>query len=183
MKFTNLNENFNASECFGNRLKTLRNEKGLSQKQVSDGLGVAVSTYANWEQGRREPNIYDIYNIIFVLEIQPNELFEDWNDKNPFLWGISWTSVMEIGIRCSNWCYSYCFLAETKAPEPLLNKLRIGILNMTDYIVKHYSRYSSANNHLIVEAYAVGQTGILFDYKPWIDFAVHILTREQGACP
>jgi transcriptional regulator with XRE-family HTH domain len=42
-------------------------------------LGVAVSTYANWEQGRREPNIYDIYNIIFVLEIQPNELFEDWN--------------------------------------------------------------------------------------------------------
>ena len=106
------------------------------------------------------------------------ELFEDWNDKNPFLWGISWTSVMEIGIRCSNWCYSYCFLAETKAPEPLLNKLRIGILNMTDYIVKHYSRYSSANNHLIVEAYAVGQTGILFDYKPWIDFAVHILTRD-----
>ncbi len=79
MKLTNLNENFNASECFGNRLKTLRNEKGLSQKQVSDGLGVAVSTYANWEQGRREPNIYDIYNIIFVLEIQPNELFEDWN--------------------------------------------------------------------------------------------------------
>ena len=33
MKFTNLNENFNASECFGNRLKTLRNEKGLSQKR------------------------------------------------------------------------------------------------------------------------------------------------------
>lgn len=106
------------------------------------------------------------------------ELFEDWNEKNPFLWGISWTSVMEIAIRCSNWCYSYCFLAETKTPESLLEKLRIGILNMADYMVKHYSRYSSANNHLIVEAYAIGQTGILFDYKPWIDFSIHILTRE-----
>lgn len=49
---------------------------------------------------------------------------------------------------------------------------------MTDYIVKHYSRYSSANNHLIVEAYAIGQTGVLCDYQPWIKLAVDILTRE-----
>ena len=106
------------------------------------------------------------------------ELFEDWNEKNPFLWGISWTSVMEIAIRCSNWCYSYCFLKLADAPEKLLDQLQTGILNMTDYITKHYSRYSSANNHLIVEAYAIGQTGILCDYQPWIKLAVDILTRE-----
>ena len=106
------------------------------------------------------------------------ELFEDWNKNNPFLRGISWTSVMEIAIRCSNWCYAFCFLKYANAPETITNHLQTGILNMTDYIIKHYSRYSSANNHLIIEAYAIGQTGILCNYQPWIEIAVKILTRE-----
>ena len=106
------------------------------------------------------------------------ELFGDWNEKNPFLWGISWTSVMEIAIRCSNWCYSYCFLKAADAPAELLDRLQNGVLNMTGYIIRHYSRYSSANNHLIVEAYAIGQTGILCGCQPWIRLAVDILTRE-----
>lgn len=106
------------------------------------------------------------------------ELFEDWNVRNPFLWGISWTSVMEVAIRCSNWCFAWCFLKKAAAPENLLVQLQNGILNMTDYIAKHYSRYSSANNHLIVEAFAIGQTGVLCNYQPWIKLAVEILTRE-----
>ena len=67
----------NVSEIFSNRLKFLRSEKKLSQKQVADKIGIPVSTYANWEQGRREPSIVDIYKLISVLEIQPNELFVD----------------------------------------------------------------------------------------------------------
>ncbi len=150
----------------------------LNYKQRDD-IGDART---NWELNRHfqfallAKNYFVSHDSWYLDEFL--ELFEDWNKKNPFLWGISWTSVMEVAIRCSNWCYSYCFLEAAKAPGTLLDKLRIGILNMTDYIVKHYSRYSSANNHLIVEAYAVGQTGILFDHQPWIDFAVHILTRE-----
>lgn len=107
------------------------------------------------------------------------ELFEDWNRMNPFLYGISWASVMEVAIRTSNWCYAYAFLAKSEnVPEKIIEQLRIGILNMTDYIAAHYSRYSSANNHLIVEAYAIGQSGILFNYQPWIELAVSLLTRE-----
>ncbi|MEY8337984.1 alginate lyase family protein [Lachnospiraceae bacterium 62-35] len=113
----------------------------------------------------------------FLQEFQ--DLFEDWNEKNPFLWGISWTSVMEVAIRTSNWCYAYCFFSDCEGvPEKLLEQLKTGILNMTDYICAHYSRYSSANNHLIVEAYAIGQSGILFRYQPWIDLAIRILTQE-----
>ena len=106
------------------------------------------------------------------------DLFDDWNGKNPFLHGISWTSVMEVAIRCSNWCYSLAFLSYTDAPKELLNDLRSGILNMTEYVEKHYSRYSSANNHLIIEAYAIGQSGILFGKQEWIDLAIVILTKE-----
>ncbi len=112
----------------------------------------------------------------YLTELE--ELFNDWNEKNPFLWGISWTSAMEIAIRCSNWCYTYCFLEGMEGTEPIQKKLKNGILNMTNYIVNHYSRYSSANNHLIVEAYAIGQSGILFDYQLWTNLAIEILTRE-----
>ncbi len=60
---------------FSIRLKTIRTEKNLSQKEVAQKLCVAVSTYANWEQGRTEPSIYDIYNLLWVYEIEANELF------------------------------------------------------------------------------------------------------------
>ncbi|WP_051212671.1 alginate lyase family protein [Butyrivibrio fibrisolvens] len=164
------------------------------------------------------------------------ELFNDWNDKNPFLWGISWVSAIEIAERCMNWCYMYSFLEaalhkefhkdsvqhnkskhkhkksgkttdstiSTAALEAntdikntpsddassipsdiavkiqtLLNSTSVGILNMADYISHHYSQFSSANNHLIVEISAVLHAGILFDYKPWIELAERILTREM----
>lgn len=136
----------------------------------------------NWELNRHfqfvllAKNYYVSHDKKYLTELQ--ELFEDWNRKNPFLWGISWTSVMEIAIRCSNWCYVLCFLEYADAPEFLRCQLQKGIINMTEYITRHYSRYSSANNHLIVEAYAIGQSGVLFHYQPWIDLALSLLTRE-----
>ena len=60
---------------FKTNLKNIREEKQLSQKDLANKLGVPVSTYANWEQGRREPSICDIFNILEILEIDANELF------------------------------------------------------------------------------------------------------------
>ncbi len=71
-----INSDNKLTELFSARLKEIRDERKLSQKAVSEKLGVAVSTYANWEQGRRTPSICDIYRIIEVFEIEANELFE-----------------------------------------------------------------------------------------------------------
>lgn len=151
----------------------------LEYKQRDD-IGDART---NWELNRHfqfallAKDYYASGNKKYLDEL--TELFNDWNEKNPFLHGISWTSVMEVAIRVSNWCYAYCFLSGCESvPETLLKKLEVGIINMTDYISQHYSRYSSANNHLIVEAFAIGQSGILLDYHPWIDLSVELLTRE-----
>lgn len=62
-------------DIFSEKLRTLRTEKNYSQKTVAKKLGVPVSTYANWEQGRREPSIYDIFNLLWVFDIEANELF------------------------------------------------------------------------------------------------------------
>lgn len=62
-------------DIFSQRLKDIRKEKGLSQNAVANKLGCAVSTYANWEQGRTEPSIYDIFNLLWIFEIEANDLF------------------------------------------------------------------------------------------------------------
>ncbi|MCD8291925.1 MAG: heparinase II/III family protein [Prevotella sp.] len=105
--------------------------------------------------------------------------WSDWNEKNPFLHGISWTSVMELAIRSISWMYALAFLKKRGGvDEKLLYGLEIGILNMVAYISRHYSRFSSANNHLIVEATAMGLAGYAFGYSKWKSLAIKILTKE-----
>lgn len=61
---------------FCERLKELRQERKYSQKAVAEKLKIAVSTYANWEQGRTEPSVYDIFNLLNVFDVEPNELLD-----------------------------------------------------------------------------------------------------------
>jgi len=48
---------------FSENLKALRKEQKLTQKQLSEELGVALSTVAMWETGARQPD-YDKLNKI-----------------------------------------------------------------------------------------------------------------------
>ena len=54
---------------FSERLAELRNKKGTTQDEVASFIGVARTTYANYEQGTREPDIQtlcklaDLYNV------------------------------------------------------------------------------------------------------------------------
>ena len=47
---------------------------GLTQKQIAEMLGVVESCYANWEQGRTEPNINMLRQLCIILDTTPNEL-------------------------------------------------------------------------------------------------------------
>lgn len=162
----------------------------LSYKQ-RDEIGDART---NWELNRHFQfallacNYYHTGKQKYLTEL--SELFTDWNAQNPFLYGISWTSVMEIAIRDINWMYTLGFLsrAQQKMKQSdacaeitkLCEALRIGIINMTTYISAHYSRYSSANNHVIVEAAAMGIAGIVMACEEWYETAFSILQCEIG---
>ncbi len=61
---------------FGNKLQELRKECNITQKQMADILIVAESTYANWEQGRREPSLLYLLAISRTLRISMDELFD-----------------------------------------------------------------------------------------------------------
>ena len=61
---------------FSENLKAIRIERRYTQKDLAEKLGISPSTYANWEQGRREPSINEIYNLLLVLGIDANDLFD-----------------------------------------------------------------------------------------------------------
>ena len=63
-------------KTFSENLKSLRNEMGLSQDKIAEKLQLPVSTYANWEQGRREPSIVEIFNLLNVFGANANDLFD-----------------------------------------------------------------------------------------------------------
>ena len=63
-----MGENFNES------LKEARLKYGLSQKDLSENIGVAKSTYSLYESGKREPNVDTIKKIASVLNVSADTL-------------------------------------------------------------------------------------------------------------
>ncbi len=61
-------------DILAKNLKQLRLEKHLSQKDISNALNIAVSTYANWEQGRRDTSLDDLVKITNYFEVSSDFL-------------------------------------------------------------------------------------------------------------
>ena len=153
---------------------------GLNYKQRDD-IGDART---NWELNRHfqfallGKAYYATGKKEFCNEL--NELFYDWNKSCPFLHGISWTSVMEVAIRCIQWCVTLAFLRKRGCVRDgtMLSEMETGIKNMAGYVARHYSRYSSANNHLLVEATSLAYAGFAFGCEMWWKLAVRLLNEQ-----
>ena len=59
---------------FCQNLKETRKQCGLTQKQVAMALNVVESCYANWEQGRTEPNIDMLRQLGAIFNVSIDEL-------------------------------------------------------------------------------------------------------------
>ena len=59
---------------FCENLKSARKELGLTQKQIANELNVVESCYANWEQGRTEPNIENLRKLSKLFDVSLDEL-------------------------------------------------------------------------------------------------------------
>ncbi len=59
---------------FCNNLKEARKSSCLTQKQVAIALNVVESCYANWEQGRTEPNIDMLRKLSIIFKINIDDL-------------------------------------------------------------------------------------------------------------
>lgn len=104
--------------------------------------------------------------------------FNDWNDKNYFLKGINWVSPMEIAIRSYQWLVTYYLIDD----DDLRKDMLIAIINSMKYVSNNLSKFSSANNHLILEAFILSEIGyIIEDVYPqnWCEIGYNILEKEM----
>lgn len=61
----------------GEKIKTLRQKKGLTQKQLGDLCGMADSAIRRYENGRAKPKIETIEKIANALSVPLNKLIDD----------------------------------------------------------------------------------------------------------
>ena len=57
-------------------LKSIRKGCALTQRQVAEKLGVVESCYANWEQGRTEPNIEMLRKLGEIFQVSIDEIID-----------------------------------------------------------------------------------------------------------
>ena len=69
-----------ALELFGQRVRELRNQSGLSQEKFALKIGMDRTYFASVESGRRNISLLNILKIAEGLSIKPSELF-DYDSK------------------------------------------------------------------------------------------------------
>lgn len=62
---------------FGIRLKELRTRKGLSQRQLAELMSVSNAAIANWEVGKRLPDLNMLSRLADCLDVEPSALLDD----------------------------------------------------------------------------------------------------------
>ena len=67
---------------FKDRLKAIRKEKGMTQKDVYLLLNSSANGYASWEQGRTEPDIKMIKKLCKIYEVSSDYLLGISDEKN-----------------------------------------------------------------------------------------------------
>jgi len=67
-------------KTFSERLKDVRTDAGMSQRDVAESVGITPSAYANYEQNLREPSLGVLVKICEVLDVSADFLLgiEDW---------------------------------------------------------------------------------------------------------
>jgi heparinase II/III-like protein len=107
---------------------------------------------------------------------------EAWFAQNTPYRGVHWTSGLEVAIRLITWLW----ILEFVSPEPFTPAVRRAwtehVTASGDYLSRHLSRFSSANNHLIGEAaglLAAAKLVPAWNSAPhWRKSAWNILNRE-----
>ena len=56
---------------FGDRLRRVRKETGLTQKEVAEQLHLHRSTYTKYERDQSEPSLAVLYRLTVILNVDP----------------------------------------------------------------------------------------------------------------
>lgn len=131
----------------GERLQTLRKQKGMSQTELASAISVSRQTVSQWETGQTIPSIDNLYILKDVLDVSFDQLLSDTADndsQNDTPIEIYRFSYNENDIKTANriayeshtkrfiWltaiCAVFLFLYFTSQTNPVSTALLIGLL-------------------------------------------------------
>lgn len=73
---------------FGEKIRELRKERGITVYEMATRLGVSRNTLTNWERGEKEPHAIEMLEEISkILKVPLKEIFSDEDkisDENDF---------------------------------------------------------------------------------------------------
>jgi transcriptional regulator with XRE-family HTH domain len=64
-------------EALGYRIKAIREGRGLTQREVAEGVPVGLRAYQHWEAGRRQPGMATVPTLARVMGVDPCDFFRD----------------------------------------------------------------------------------------------------------
>lgn len=117
-------------------------------------------------------------------------LLESWFDQCPYPSGVHWTSSLEHAIRLVNWSFAWHLLGgnaatlfQGAAGEAFKQRWLTSVYQHCQFIAGHFSRYSSANNHLLGELMGLFIASITWPLwkrsERWMSSARRELEREM----
>ena len=73
----------------GEKLKSLRIEKNLTQKQVADRIGLAISAVSSYESGSRYPSYDVLVRLAHIFHVSTDYLLGMTDKRNVDVTGLS----------------------------------------------------------------------------------------------
>jgi transcriptional regulator with XRE-family HTH domain len=67
------------STIFGNKIKTIREEKQMPQRQLASALEIDTATYCKIEKGDRRAKREQVFILSELLEVDSKELIRLWS--------------------------------------------------------------------------------------------------------
>lgn len=77
----------------GNKLKNLRSEKNLTQKQVADRIGLAISAISSYESGTRYPSYEVLIKLARMFHVSTDYLLGITDKRNLDVTGLDDSEV------------------------------------------------------------------------------------------
>ena len=61
---------------FGENLRSIRKQKGITQTDLADRMGVLQKDISRWENGQRTPTLHFLRELCIVLDISADVLLD-----------------------------------------------------------------------------------------------------------
>lgn len=129
---------------------------------------------AIWEPARHQHLITYAEACVLTGDLRYRQALYDelnsWFVQNKPLYGVHWTSGIELSLRLVSWAWILALCPPAEADERLCREWIEHIIASGTHLSRHLSRHSSANNHLIAEAVGLVTAAALL---PSVDHAAH----------